>query len=159
MGGASIFVSSACRASRHPARRARAFAADPLASPHGRSAVAETETGEEKSAPESCDQPLAELLAQHARRHFLDRALGKLAELKRPERNADEPGDRQPEMAEHVAHFAVLALADGESEPQIRALHAVERRLDLPYWMPSTVTPARNSSSCGCVTEPWARTR
>ena len=33
-------------------------------------------------------------------------------------------------MAEHVAHLAVLALADGESQPQVRALHAVERGLD-----------------------------
>ncbi len=33
-------------------------------------------------------------------------------------------------MAEHVAHLAVLAFADGEGEPQIRALHAIERCFD-----------------------------
>src|ERR1700722_7280300 len=34
-------------------------------------------------------------------------------------------------MAEHVAYFAVFAFADGEGEPQVRALHAIERRIDL----------------------------
>ena len=32
-------------------------------------------------------EALAELSAQHPRRHFLDRALGQIAELKRAERN------------------------------------------------------------------------
>ena len=33
-------------------------------------------------------------------------------------------------MAEHVTHFAVLALADRKRQPQIRALDAVERGVD-----------------------------
>ena len=55
-----------------------------------------------------------------------------LAELERPERHADQPRDLQPEMAQHVAHLAVLALADRERDPHVEALLAVERRLDRP---------------------------
>ena len=76
------------------------------------------------------DQALAKLFAQDPRAYLLDRALGEFAELKRAERDADQPRDRQPEIAEHVAHLAVLALTDRQSEPKIRALHAVERRFD-----------------------------
>ena len=57
-------------------------------------------------------------------------ALGKFAELERPERDADQPVHLQAEMLQHIAHLAVLALADREGEPDIRALLAVERRLD-----------------------------
>ena len=78
------------------------------------------------------DQALAKLFAQHPCAYLLDRTLGEFAELKRTEGDADEPRDRQPEIAEHVAHLAVLALADRQSEPKIRALHAVERRFDRP---------------------------
>src|SRR6516164_4151647 len=35
-------------------------------------------------------------------------------------------------MAENIAHLAVLALADREAEPEVRALYALERRVDLP---------------------------
>ena len=56
-----------------------------------RAAAAVQRSGAEKSAPESADQALAELLAQDARAHLLDRALGEFAELKRAERDADEP--------------------------------------------------------------------
>ena len=35
-------------------------------------------------------------------------------------------------MAQHVAHLAVLALADREGDPHVRGLLAVERRLDRP---------------------------
>src|SRR5262245_47246542 len=40
--------------------------------------------------------PLAELLAQGARPHLLDRALRQLAELERPERQPDQPVHRRP---------------------------------------------------------------
>ncbi len=75
---------------------------------------------------------LAELLAQHARIHLLDSAVFELAELERAERHADEARDGEVEMAEHIAHFAVLALADRERDPDVGALRAVERRLDRP---------------------------
>ena len=55
-----------------------------------------------------------------------------IAELERPERHADQAVHRQPEMTEHVLHLAVLALADGEGEPHVRSLLAVERGLDRP---------------------------
>src|SRR5690348_3994734 len=76
------------------------------------------------------DDPGAELVAQHSRAHLLDAALGKLCKLERTEGDADQPVHLQPEMAEHVPHLAVLALADRESEPHIRSLLAVERGLD-----------------------------
>src|SRR5262249_35942739 len=78
------------------------------------------------------DHPLAELVAQHAGAYLLDRALRQLAQLERAERDADQPVHLQAEMAQHVAHLAVLALADREGEPDVRALGrlAVERRLD-----------------------------
>ena len=63
-------------------------------------------------------------------RHLLDLAFVEFAELERAERDADEPRHGQSEMAEHIAHLAVLALADGEGEPEIRALHAIERGFD-----------------------------
>ena len=84
----------------------------------------------EKSAPATRGDALAELLAQRARLDLLDRAFRQVAELERPERHADQPVHRQPEMAQHVAHLAVLALAHREREPDIGALLAVERRLD-----------------------------
>src|SRR5262249_35045480 len=76
--------------------------------------------------------PRAELIAQDARRHFLDRALGDVAQLKWPERHADQACHLQPEMAQHVAHLAVLALADREGDPDVRGLLAVEHGLDRP---------------------------
>src|SRR4029077_8724109 len=76
------------------------------------------------------DQPRAELLAQSPRAHFLDFAGRELAELKRAERDANEPRHVEAEMAEHVAHLAVLALADRKGEPEISALHALDRGID-----------------------------
>src|SRR5690606_8446394 len=72
----------------------------------------------------------AELLAQMPRADFLDRAVFELAELERTVGHANEPVHLQPEMLQHVAHLAVLALADRKGEPDIGALRAVERGLD-----------------------------
>src|SRR5205085_8592926 len=80
-------------------------------------------------ACEACEL-LAELFAQDARRHLADLAFGDLAQLKWPERDADQPRHMQSEMAQHVAHLAILALADRECDPHVRGLLAVERRLD-----------------------------
>src|SRR5262245_25516929 len=71
----------------------------------------------------------AELLAQGARLHLLDRADRKLAELERPERHPDQAVHRKPEVPEHVPHLAVLALADRKGEPDIAALDAIDRGL------------------------------
>ena len=73
---------------------------------------------------------LAELVAQHARLDLDDLAFAQLAELERAERDADQPVHLQPERLDHVAHLAVLALADRHGEPHIGALLAIERRLD-----------------------------
>src|SRR5262245_13329794 len=83
-----------------------------------------------KIDPGDRGQALAELLAQVARLHLLDGTGRQLAELERPERYADEARHLQAEMAEHIAHLAVLALANGEGEPRVGALLAVEARLD-----------------------------
>ena len=64
--------------------------------------------------------------------HLLDRAGRNLAELERAERHPDQAVHRKAEMAQHVLHLAVLALAHGEGEPHIGALLAVERGLDRP---------------------------
>src|SRR5262245_61016536 len=71
----------------------------------------------------------AELLAQSARLHLLDRAHRELAELEWPERQADQAVDRKPEVPEHVSHLAVLALADRKGEPDIAPLDAIDRGL------------------------------
>ena len=55
---------------------------------------------------------------------------GEIAELERAERHPDQAVDREAEMAEHVLHLAVLAFADREGEPDIAALHAIDRGLD-----------------------------
>src|SRR5581483_2432820 len=93
------------------------------------------------------DDLLAELIAQDARLHFLHAAGFQLGELERPEGNADQPVHLQAEMPQHVAHLAVFALADAEGEPDIRALLAVERRLD------GTVMDAVDADAAGEVVE------
>src|SRR4029077_12089881 len=74
----------------------------------------------------------AELIAERPRLDLLCGALREVAELEWPEGEADQPFHLQPDMLEHVAHFAVLAFADREGEPHIGALLAVERRFDRP---------------------------
>ena len=73
---------------------------------------------------------LAELVAQHAAAHFLDLAGLQIAELERPVGDADQPVHAEPEMLEHALHLAVLAFAQADGQPEIRALHAVDLRLD-----------------------------
>src|SRR3974390_2446967 len=54
----------------------------------------------------------------------------KLAELERTVGNADQPVHLEPEMGEHIAHLAVLALADRKHQPDIGALVTLQRRID-----------------------------
>ena len=75
-------------------------------------------------------EPRAELIAQGTRLDLLDRAVGQLTELERTERHPDQTIHLQPERAQHVSDLAVLALAHRERDPDVRALHAVERRFD-----------------------------
>ncbi len=72
----------------------------------------------------------ADLLLEHAGAHLVDAALGDFAELERPIGYADEPVHLEPEGAEHVAHLAVLALAQGDRDPGVGALDAVQLGLD-----------------------------
>ena len=133
----------ACR--RHPGSRLRG--SRPLAACGLREAcrVAPRSDGELAGSRLVLDQRRVEIRAGLRRRSsrraaraapavfdFLHRAVGELAQLERPERHADQPVHLQAERLQHVAHLAVLALADGEGEPDIGALLAVERRLDRP---------------------------
>src|SRR5499427_9557670 len=78
------------------------------------------------------DDAIAQLPAQIFCLDLLDGAFGKFAEPERPELDPDQAIDLQVEVAQHVAHLAVLALADREGEPHIGALLALEYRLDRP---------------------------
>src|ERR1700683_1724043 len=72
----------------------------------------------------------AKLLAQNRRTHLLYLTFLQFAELKRTERHANEARDRESEGGEYVAHLAVLAFANRESEPDIRTLHALDAGFD-----------------------------
>ncbi len=72
------------------------------------------------------------MLAQISGLDLLDGAFGKFAEPERPELDPDQAVDLQTEVAQHVAHLAVLALPDRKGEPHIGALLALKRRLDRP---------------------------
>src|SRR4029077_184756 len=76
------------------------------------------------------DHLVAELLAQHARLHLIDRAFAELAELERTIGDTDQPVYFQPQMRQHVAHLAVLAFADCEHQPDIGALITLQDRID-----------------------------
>ncbi len=78
------------------------------------------------------DDLFAELCAQLGCFDFPHRAVVEVAEIEGAERNADQPVHLQAERFKHLAHFAVLALADAEGQPDIGALFAVERRFDRP---------------------------
>jgi hypothetical protein len=71
-----------------------------------------------------------ELVAQHAGPHLFDPAFGELAELKRTERNSDEPVHGKAEMFKHALDLAVFAFAQTHCQPAIGALLAVERGFD-----------------------------
>src|SRR5579863_9873272 len=68
----------------------------------------------------------ADLFTQDAGRRLEERALFKLAELKRAERHADQAIDRQAEMFEHALDFAVLTFAQTHRQPDVGALHAIK---------------------------------
>ena len=89
-------------------------------------------TGLSKSTPASAASFVAELLLQHLGAHLLDEPGLEVAELERPEGEADQPVHREAEMLEDPLDLAVLALAQAERDPDIVALDAVERRLDGP---------------------------
>src|SRR5579883_700354 len=72
----------------------------------------------------------AELFAEISCRDFLDGAFRKRAQPERPEFGPDQPIYGKPKVGKHVAYLAVLAFADREGEPDIRALLALECRLD-----------------------------
>ncbi len=72
----------------------------------------------------------AQLVAQDPGAHFRHLALGEIAEFEGAEGNADEAVDRKPQVLEHLLDLAVLALAQAHGDPGVRALLAVELRLD-----------------------------
>src|SRR5581483_7358979 len=77
-------------------------------------------------------KPRPQRLAQLLGYDLLDLAVVEPAQFERPVADANEPVHLEPEVLEHLAHLAVLALANADGEPDIGALLAVERRLDRP---------------------------
>src|SRR5262249_18006113 len=65
---------------------------------------------------------------QRVSRHFLDLAALELAEIDRPEGDADQPHHRQVEMRQHPPDLAVLAFGQRDVDPGVAALLAVEPR-------------------------------
>jgi len=76
-------------------------------------------------------EPCAELFAQPRACAPPRPRLGEFVELERAERHADEPRDREAEMAEHVSHFAVLALADAKVSHRFDPCTALDCGFDL----------------------------
>src|SRR5262249_55102642 len=73
----------------------------------------------------------AELAAQVLGLDLLGFALGEVTEAEGAEVDPDQAIDAQAKMAEHVAHLAVLALADRERKPDVGAgLVALDARLN-----------------------------
>src|SRR6266550_330394 len=73
---------------------------------------------------------VSELLGQHFLGHLGDFAARQIAELERPEGEPDQSGNREPQMFEHAAHLAVLALARRQRDPRVAALLAFETGTD-----------------------------
>src|SRR3569623_1904580 len=72
----------------------------------------------------------AVLLAQHTTLDLLDLPLGNFTELERAIRHTDQAIHLETEMRHHVPHFAILAFADREHQPDVSALVALQRRID-----------------------------
>src|SRR3984893_16145624 len=67
----------------------------------------------------------SQLIAQQARLHLGDFARRQIAKLEGPERYPDKPVHGEPEMAQHLSHFAVLAFPYREGQPDVLPLHAI----------------------------------
>jgi len=71
-----------------------------------------------------------ELIHQHAVRHLLHFTLDEIADLERTEGEADQAVDGEAEGGQHALHLAVLAFLEREGQPDVGALHLVERGFD-----------------------------
>src|SRR5262249_28262329 len=69
-------------------------------------------------------------LDEHALLHRCDGAGLQVEELEWPERDADQAVDGQPEVVQHGAHLAILALAQADDQPGVARLLALEHCLD-----------------------------
>ena len=72
------------------------------------------------------DQFFAELIFQDTAFHFNELALFQVAQHKWAKREANKAVYLQFEGAQHLFHFAVLALFEAKSEPDVIALHLVD---------------------------------
>ena len=88
----------------------------------------------------------SELIAEDARAHLFDRALGEQAELERSEGQPDQAVDLKPDVFEHALDLAVLAFAQRHREPAVDALRAIEVASMPAYFTPSRVRPSRSRS-------------
>ncbi len=76
------------------------------------------------------DEARTELVAERASTDFYSLAFRQVAELERAVGNADQAINLEAESAEDVLDFAVLAFAKTHGDPDVGALHLVERCLD-----------------------------
>ena len=121
--------------SRPPTMRMRIVLAAALAARApslrgARRAVRGLRIGASKSAPAAFASFSPSWSRSTRAAHLLDLARRQVAELERPVGDADQAVHREPEMLEHALDLAVLAFAQAEREPDVDALHAIERRLD-----------------------------
>ena len=72
----------------------------------------------------------AQLIAQHARAHFHDLALGEVAKLERAEGNTDQAVNRQTQVLEDLLDLPVFPFPEAQGKPGVRALLAVKLGLD-----------------------------
>src|SRR5215470_11834887 len=76
------------------------------------------------------DDLLTQFYAQLGSFDFSNRSVFDVSEVERSERDTDQPVHLQAQRFKNLAHLAVLALANGKGQPDIRALFAVERRFN-----------------------------
>src|SRR6202022_4166996 len=66
----------------------------------------------------------AKLVAENSPANLTHLALGQIAELERPIGDTDQPIGIEAEVAEQLLDLAILALAQGHGQPDIRPLDA-----------------------------------
>src|SRR5262245_64428826 len=76
------------------------------------------------------DDLLTQFYAQLGSFDFCNRSVVDGSEVERSERDTDQPVHLQAQRFKNLAYLAVLALANSEGQPDIRALFAVERRFN-----------------------------
>ncbi len=80
--------------------------------------------------PELRCHAMTELLAQHTLLDRLHRSRREVEQLEGPKRHADQPVHGQAQVLQDGAHLAILAFAQADEEPYVRALRLLQDSLD-----------------------------